>query len=182
MTLIGSIYSCYVINYWKLSDLKQFCFTPYFVGQELEKNLIGSFALGISWAVAIWCQWWMAAVLWILWKLDFWWGPFTWMAGNAGSCLELVAREHPMDGGVWRAAVHGVAMSRTRLSDFTFMHWRRKWQSTPVFLPGEFPGMGEPGGLPSVGSHRVRHDWSDLAAAAAADVDHQAALSMVFPR
>ena len=45
---------------------------------------------------------------------------------------------------------------------FTFMHWRRKWQPTPVFLPGESQGR-EPGGLPSMGSHRVRHDWSDLA-------------------
>ena len=46
------------------------------------------------------------------------------------------------------------------------MHWRRKWQPTPVFLPGESQGRGEPGGLPSMGSHRVGHDWSDLAAAA----------------
>ena len=37
------------------------------------------------------------------------------------------------------------------------------WQPTPVFLPGESQGRGEPGGLPSMGSHRVRHDWSDLA-------------------
>ena len=50
------------------------------------------------------------------------------------------------------------------------MHWRRKWQPTPVFLPGESQGRGEPGGLPSMGSHRVRHDWSDLAAAAAPQV------------
>jgi len=53
----------------------------------------------------------------------------------------------------------------------TFMHWRRKWQPTPVFLPGESQGyshQGEPGGLPPMGSHRVGHDWSDLAAAAAA--------------
>ena len=103
------------------------------------------------------------------------------------------------------------------LSLSTFMHWRRKWQPTPVFLPGEshgqkspvgchlwgrtgsdtteqlhfhfslscigagnathssvfvwrIPGMGEPGGLPSTGSHRVGHDWRDLAAAAAACV------------
>ena len=55
----------------------------------------------------------------------------------------------------------------TSLSLFTFMHWRRKWQPTPVFLPGESQGLGEPGGLPSMGSHRVGHDWSDLAAAAA---------------
>ena len=47
-----------------------------------------------------------------------------------------------MDGGAWWAAVHGVMKSRTRLSDFTFMHWRRKWQPTPVFLPGESRGLG----------------------------------------
>ena len=56
----------------------------------------------------------------------------------------------------------------TSLSLFTFMHWRRKWQPTPVFLPGESQGQGEPGGLLSLGSHRVRHNWSDLATAAAA--------------
>ena len=55
----------------------------------------------------------------------------------------------------------------TSLSLFTLMHWRRKWQPTPVFLPGESQGR-EPGGLPSMGSHRVGHDWSDLAAAAVA--------------
>ena len=51
-----------------------------------------------------------------------------------------------MDGGAWWAAVHGVAKSRTQLNDFTllftFMHWRRKWQPTPVFLPGESQGRG----------------------------------------
>ena len=50
------------------------------------------------------------------------------------------------------------------LSLFIFMHWRRKWQPTPLFLPGESQGQ-EPGGLPSVGSHRVGHDWHDLAVA-----------------
>ena len=54
----------------------------------------------------------------------------------------------------------------TSLSLFTFMHWRRKWQPTPMILPGKSQGWGEPGGLPSMGSHRVGHDWSDLAAAA----------------
>ena len=47
-----------------------------------------------------------------------------------------------MDGGAWKAAVHGVAEGQTRLSDFTFTHWRRKWQPTPVFLPGESQGQG----------------------------------------
>ena len=57
--------------------------------------------------------------------------------------------------------------SVTSLSLFIFMHWRRKWQSTPVFLPGESQGW-----RCLVSCHlwdrRVRHDWSDLAAAAAA--------------
>ena len=52
----------------------------------------------------------------------------------------------------------------TSLSLFIFMHWRRKWQPTPVFLPGESRGR-EPHGLLSMRSHRVGHDWSDLAAA-----------------
>ena len=47
-----------------------------------------------------------------------------------------------MGGGAWWAAVHGVAKSRTRLRDFTFTHRRRKWQPTPVFLPGESQGWG----------------------------------------
>ena len=52
-----------------------------------------------------------------------------------------------MDRGAWWAAVHGAAKSRTQLSDFpftllTFIHWRRKWQPTPVFLPGESQGRG----------------------------------------
>ena len=49
--------------------------------------------------------------------------------------------ENPMGGGSWWAAVHGVAKSRIQLSDFIFMHWRRKWQPTPVFLPGESQGQ-----------------------------------------
>ena len=53
----------------------------------------------------------------------------------------------------------------TSLSLFTFMHWRRKWQPTPVFLPGESQGRGSLMGCQSMGSHRVGHDWSDLAAA-----------------
>ena len=49
-----------------------------------------------------------------------------------------------MGRGTWKAAVHRVAEGRTRLSDFTFtfMHWRRRWQPTPVFLPGESQGQG----------------------------------------
>ena len=73
-----------------------------------------------------------------------------------------------MDRGAWWAAVHGVARVghdwETSLSLFTFMHWRRKWQPTPVFLPGESQGR-EAWWAAVYGWHRVRHDWSDLAAA-----------------
>ena len=60
----------------------------------------------------------------------------------------------------------------TSLSLFTFMYWRRKWQPTPVFLPGESQGQGSLVGCRLRG-RRVRHDWSDLAAAAAAEVRSQ---------
>ena len=63
-----------------------------------------------------------------------------------GNPLQYSCLENPMDRGAWKAAVHGVTKSWTRLSDFTFiftfMHWRRKWQPTPVFLPGESQGRG----------------------------------------
>ena len=131
--------------------------------------------------------------------------------GN-GTPLQCSCLENPGDGGAWWAAIYGVAQSQTRLSNFTFtfMHWRRTWQPTPVFLPGESQGWGSlegcspwgpwgsdmterlhflfslscirerhgiprqcsclenprdrgAGELPSLGLHRVGHDWSDLA-------------------
>ena len=73
------------------------------------------------------------------------------------SCLE-----YPMDGGAWWAAVHGVTKSRTQLSDFTFtfhFHALEKEMAThSSVLAWRIPGMREPGGLPSMGSHRVRHN------------------------
>ena len=75
-----------------------------------------------------------------------------------------------MDGGAWWATVHGVSKSWTRLSDFTFtfhFHALEKEMGThSSVLAWRIPGTGEPGGLLSMGSHRVGHDWSDLAAAA----------------
>ena len=90
--------------------------------------------------------------------------------GN-GTPLQYSCLENSMDGGAWWAAVHGVAKSRTRLSDFTFtshFHALEKEMAThSSVLAWRIPGTGEPGELPSMGSHRVGHDWSDLAAAAA---------------
>ena len=67
-----------------------------------------------------------------------------------------------MDGRAWKAAVHGVARSRTRLSDFTFtFHFRaleKEMATHSSVFAGRIPGTAEPGGLPSMGSHRVRHD------------------------
>ena len=76
-----------------------------------------------------------------------------------------------MDGGAWKAAVHGVAEGQTGLSDFTFtfqFHALEKEMTTHTsVLACRIPETGQPGGLPSMGSHRVGHDLSDLAVAAA---------------
>ena len=89
--------------------------------------------------------------------------------GN-GTPLQYLCLENPMDGGAWWAIVHGVAKSRTRLSDFTFaFHLRaleKEMATHSSVLAWRIPGTGEPGRLPSMGSHRVGHDWRNLAAAA----------------
>ena len=91
--------------------------------------------------------------------------------GN-GTPLQYSCLENPMDGGAWWAAVHGVAKSWARLSKFTFtfhFHALEKEMAThSSILVWRIPGTEEPSGLPSMGSHRVGHDWSDLAAAAVA--------------
>ena len=87
--------------------------------------------------------------------------------GN-GTPLQYSCLENPMDGAAWWAAVHGVAESWTRLSVFTFtfhFHALEKEMAThSSVLAWRIPGTGEPGGLLSMGSHRVGHNWSDLAA------------------
>ena len=74
-----------------------------------------------------------------------------------------------MGGGAWWAAVHGIAKSRTWLSDFTFtFHFHALEKETATHtsvLAWRIPGTGKLSGLPSMGSHRVGHNWSDLAAA-----------------
>ena len=81
--------------------------------------------------------------------------------GN-GTPLQYSCLENPMDGGAWWAAVDGVPKSRTRLSDFTFtfhFHALEKEMAThSSVLAWRIPGTGEPGGLPSMGSHRVGHN------------------------
>ena len=124
---------------------------------------------------------WVLAYLWIVnfqssyeWFFKMFIYLFSWICsllgeGN-GTQLQYSCLENPMDGGAWWAAVHGVAKSRTRLSYFTFtfhFHPLEKEMAThSSVLAWRISGTEEPGGLPSMGSHRVRHDWCDLVAAA----------------
>ena len=75
--------------------------------------------------------------------------------------LQYSCLENPMDGGAWKAAVHGVAKGWTRLSDFTFtFHFpalEKEMATHSSVLAWRIPGTEEPGGLPSMGSHRVGH-------------------------
>ena len=81
--------------------------------------------------------------------------------GN-GPPLQCSCLENPMDGGAWWAAVHGVAKSQTRLSNFTFtFHFpalEKEMATHSSVLAWRVLGMGEPDGLPSMGSHRVGHN------------------------
>jgi len=81
--------------------------------------------------------------------------------GN-GNLLQYSCLENPMGGGAWWAAIHGVAKSWTRLSDFTFtfhFHALEKEVTThSSVLAWRILGTGEPGGLPPTGLHRIRHD------------------------
>ena len=96
---------------------------------------------------------------------------WTGMGEFNGTPLQYSCLESPVDGGAWKAAVHGFAEGQTRLSDFTFtfhFHAMEKEMAThSSVLAWRIPGTGKPGGSPSMGSHRVGHDCSDLAAAAA---------------
>ena len=81
--------------------------------------------------------------------------------GN-GTLLQYSCLENPMDGGGWWAAVHGVAKNWTRLSNFTFtFHFdalEKEMATQSSVLAWRIPGTGVPGGLLSMGSHRVEHD------------------------
>ena len=82
-----------------------------------------------------------------------------------GNPLQYSCLENPTDGGAWKAAVQGGAEGRAQLSDFTFtFHFpalEKAMATHSSVLACRIPRTGEPGGLPSMGSHRVGHDWSD---------------------
>ena len=95
-------------------------------------------------------------------KMTFWGELESEIGEGNGTPLQHSCLENPMEGGAWWAAVHGVAKSRTRLSDFTFtfhFHALEKDRAThSSVLAWRIPGVAEPGGLLSMGSHRVGHD------------------------
>ena len=84
------------------------------------------------------------------------------LIGSNGTPLQCSCLENPMDGGAWQAAVHGVAKSRTQLSDFTFtFHFHaleKEMGPHSSILAWRIPGTGELGRLPSMGPHRVGYD------------------------
>ena len=87
---------------------------------------------------------------------------YTHMEKAMATHSSTLAWKNPMDGGAWKAAVHGVEKSQTQLSDFTFtfhFHVLEKEMATHSSgLAWRITGTAEPGGLPSVGLHRVGHD------------------------
>ena len=115
-------------------------------------------------------RWVFFTVVSFVWVLTIWYplGLFLWK--RQWHPLQYSCLEDPMDGGAWWAAVHGVVKSQTRLSDFTrtfhFHALEKEMATHSSVLAWKIPGTAEPGGLPSMGSHRVGHDWHDLAAAA----------------
>ena len=127
----------------------------------LHSLVQGCVSVSVCVCVCLCCWCWAISSVW--WLLCFIFGE-----GN-GTPLQYSRLENPMEGGAWWAAVHGVARSQTRLSDFTFtfhFHVLEKEMAThSSVLAWRIPGTGEPGELLSLGSHRVGHDWSDLALA-----------------
>ena len=93
-------------------------------------------------------------------SLEFWYVVGRGYREGNGTPLQYSCLENPMDGGAWKAAVHGVAKSRTRLSDFTFtFHFHaleKEMAAHSSVLTWRIPGTGQPGGLPSMGSHKSR--------------------------
>ena len=104
--------------------------------------------------------------------------------GN-GNPLQCSCLENPMDRGAWWAAVRGVPRSQTQLSDFTlFFHFHaleKEMATHSSVFAWRIPGTGEPGGLPSTGSHRVGQDWSWLSSSSSSNIHITMLFSHIIP-
>ena len=110
-------------------------------GQRSLVNIVHGVPKSRTWLSASHMMWWLCNSVNVFNTLNC-----TLKGEGDGTPLQYFCLENPTDGGAWQAAVRGVARVRhdwaTSLSLFTFMHWRRKWQPTPAFLPGESQGRG----------------------------------------
>ena len=93
------------------------------------------------------------------------------LINNNGNPLQYSCPENPVYRGAWWTVVHGVAQSRIQLKRLSMHALKKEMATHSSILAWGIPGTEEPGGLPSMGSHRVRHDWRDLAAAAASTIN-----------
>ena len=105
---------------------------------------------------------WTAAQVAEQYRTQVWLDPVLPVGEGNGTPLQCSCLENPMGGGAWWAAVHGVARSRTRLSNFIFtFHFHaleKEMETHSSVLAWRIPGKGKPGGLPSMESHKVRHN------------------------
>ena len=130
------------------------------IQQRLDISTVST--LGLLWTMLLWTFIYkFQVVICFQFKLSI----LKYREGN-GTPLQYSCLENPMDRGAWKATVHGVTEGRTRLSNFTFtfhFHALEKAMATHSrVLAWRIPGTGEPGGLLSMGLHRVGHDWSQL--------------------
>ena len=141
-----------------------------------------------------WCEWEISKrkVLWASRRVhgysseEFgrWLEWIRWIGEGNGSPLQYSCLENPMDEEAWKAAVHGITESWTQLSDFTFtfhLHALEKEMATlSSVLAWRIPGTGEPGGLPSMWSHRVRQ-WLSSSSSSILNIIY-VLLLLFFPR
>ena len=154
--LIPSLYLTCLIKLWYIYVWMVLCVSVCIMGMFSIKS-----AIFLTWTLKK-----MVEVVWRTAQENYsasFWGH----GEGSGTPLQYSCLENPMDGGAWWATVHGVVKSRTWLRDFPFtfhLHALEKEMSThSSILAWRIPGTEEPGGLPSMGSHRIRHDWSNLA-------------------
>ena len=136
----GHMYTGWSILLYSFSSVTQSCLT---LSDPVDWSLPGSSTHGIFQARAL--EWGAIAFSTMQETLVQFLGPEDPLEKKKATCSNILAWKNPMDGGAWGSSMGSLRVGHnwaTSLSLFTFMHWRRQWQPTPVFLPGEFQGQG----------------------------------------